>query len=255
MSFLDNNIIDLFSSAGANANKFPQITIKNISLFADQLYNLIIIENSEYNPNICDINLYDNTDEKLKYLFTKYGSDKGEGLYWTVYTNYMKNLKEQNIKLLEIGIGTNNPNLVSTMGNSGKYKSGGSLRAFSEYLENSEVFGADIDKNILFNENRIKTYYIDQLDISTYTNFNNFFGNIKYDIIIDDGLHSIGANLNTILFGLNNINKNGVIIIEDIPLVRINSYKIIDFIICKKNNYKTKFVTYSSGFMYIIEVN
>jgi hypothetical protein len=227
---LDNNIINLFSSAGANSNRFPEITIKNISLFTDQIYNLIINSNPEYSPNICDIKTYDNNDKTLKNLFTRYGSDKGEGLYWTVYTHYMKNLCESNIKLLEIGIGTNNPNLVSTMGNSGKYKFGGSLRAFNEYLKSSEIFGADIDRTILFNEDRIRTYYIDQLDMKTYQNFNQNFGNIKYDIIIDDGLHSIGANLNTIIFGLNNINKNGVIIIEDIPLIRINSYKIIDFI-------------------------
>ena len=45
-------------------------------------------------------------------------------------------------------MGTNNPNLVSTMGSSGR--PGASLYAFKEYLPNAIIYGADIDKDILF---------------------------------------------------------------------------------------------------------
>jgi len=78
-------------------------------------------------------------------------------------------------------------------------------------------------------------------------------GSKKFDIIIDDGLHSISANLNTILFAINNINVNGTILIEDIPTSKIDGYIVIDNII--KNNYpefKTEFITYKEniGFIY-----
>ena len=35
---------------------------------------------------------------------------------------------------------------------------------WKEYFSNAEIYGADIDKNVLFFENRIKTYHVDQLD-------------------------------------------------------------------------------------------
>ena len=62
--------------------------------------------------------------------------------------------------LFEIGLGTNNINVRSNMGLDGK--PGASLRAFRDYL-NINVYGADVDKGILFEEDKIKTYFIDQL--------------------------------------------------------------------------------------------
>jgi len=50
---------------------------------------------------------------------------------------------------------------------------------------------------------------------------NRDFGHLRYDVIIDDGLHSVAANLNTLLFGLTVLNENGWIIIEDIFTHRI----------------------------------
>jgi hypothetical protein len=75
------------------------------------------------------------------------------------------------LKILEIGIGTNNPSLVSTMGIYGT--PGASLYSFREYLPNSQIYGADIDTNILFTHDRIKTFYVNQLDYSTYNNIDN----------------------------------------------------------------------------------
>lgn len=79
---------------------------------------------------------------------------------------------------------------------------GASLYAFKEYLPNANIYGCDIDKDILFENEGIKTCFVDQLDSTTFENISNSFGKIKYDLIIDDGLHSIGANLNTLLFAL-----------------------------------------------------
>ena len=38
-------------------------------------------------------------------------------------------------------------------------KPGASLRAWRDYFENALIYGADIDKNILFKENRINTFF------------------------------------------------------------------------------------------------
>ena len=68
--------------------------------------------------------------------------------------------------IFEIGLGTNYKNIVSNMGINGK--PGASLRAFRDYCPNASVFGADIDKRILFEEERIKTFYVDQTDPVTF---------------------------------------------------------------------------------------
>jgi hypothetical protein len=244
-------ITNLFASSGAWGDKFPEITIRNCALFPELIY-YIIKTNSKYTSTINNIESEFNNviDTSLRDMFIKYGSDKGGGSYWKVYTHYLEKCKNSNITLLEIGLGTNNPNLVSTMGCGGTNKCGGSLRAFNEYLGNARIIGADIDRECLFNENNISTYYVDQLDFKTYENI----GHHKYDIIIDDGLHSISANLTTILFGLSHINKNGLIIIEDILKSKLFIYETIDYIISTIGTYRTKIVTYGDGdFMYIIE--
>ena len=42
-----------------------------------------------------------------------------------------------------------------------------SLKAWRDYFENANIYGADIDKNILKNENRIKTFFVAQTDPNT----------------------------------------------------------------------------------------
>ena len=97
--------------------------------------------------------------------------------------------------ILGIGLGTNNTNLVSTMGTEGK--PGASLRAFRDFCMNAEVIGADVDESILFKEDRIKTFYVDQTSNNSLNNLKDKFTN-KFDLIIDDGLHSPDANINTL---------------------------------------------------------
>ena len=54
--------------------------------------------------------------------------------------------------------------------------------------------------------------------MDTFTDLHKTLGNKNYDFNIDDGLHSITANLNTLLFAINHINDNGTIVIEDIDI-------------------------------------
>ena len=108
----------------------------------------------------------------------------------------------------------------------GKFgKPGASLRAFSQYFPNSEIFGADVDKNILFNFENIKTFYLNQNDIDTFDN--KLIENKLFDLIIDDGLHMQSANLNTLRFSLDRLNENGVLVIEDISLSALDTWKIV----------------------------
>lgn len=126
--------------------------------------------------------------------------------------------------MLEIGLGTNDPILISTMG-TGVHLCGSSLRSFRDYLPHSIIYGADVDKNCLFKEQNINTFFVDQLDFPSFNELYINCGNLPFDVIIDDGLHCIGANINTIFFALQHINSNGVIIIEDIPYKKLKHIK------------------------------
>jgi hypothetical protein len=177
-------------------------------------------------------------------------SDKSTGHdYHIAYSFIFDKLgNNSHLNILEIGLGTNNPKLVSTMGHGAR--PGASLYAFKEYLPNANIYGGDIDTNILFEDERIKTTYIDQLNMNTFTNLSNTFGNIKYDLIIDDGLHSIGANLNTLIFALDNLNEGGWIVIEDIHIKE--NWKSIDFILQSTKKFKTYFISAKNGYLYVI---
>lgn len=151
-------------------------------------------------------------------IMTKYGSDKGTG--WHNYTIHyhekFKNLRDKPLKIFELGLGTTNPNLVSHMDS--KFKSGGSLRGWKEYFPNAEVFGADIDTDILFEDDRIKTFFCDQRDSNVIAAMwsNDDLKNEKFDIILDDGLHDFGANIHFFENSFHKLKEGGIYIIEDI---------------------------------------
>ena len=67
---------------------------------------------------------------------------------------------------------------------------------------------------------------MDQLNFKTFQELDL---NIKenLDLIIDDGLHSVLANMNTLKFGLKKIKKGGFIVIEDINRKQLPLWKLI----------------------------
>jgi hypothetical protein len=92
---------------------------------------------------------------------------------------------------------------------------GASLRGFRDYCESAKVWGGDIDERILFQEDRIQTFLIDQTSIQDVDALLDSL-KIKFDLIIDDGLHSIDANIATLIVGTKYLNNGGWIVIEDI---------------------------------------
>ena len=118
---------------------------------------------------------YDHKSSYLHELFAKFGSDKGSpndephyltGIHAHTYADLYIMLFELGrnhvYKLFECGLGTNNLSYVSNMGIFGI--PGSSLRAWKDYFPNAEIFGADIDPDILFIEERIRTFHVDQTE-------------------------------------------------------------------------------------------
>ena len=150
----------------------------------------------------------------FKQAFDKHGSDKAtvhnyDVLYEIILAGYRNRTP---LKILEIGIGTNFVDVPSNMGRNGR--PGASLRAFCEVFPNSHMFGADLDRRILFEEERIRTYFVDQESTESLEKLARDIGQV--DIVIDDGLHAPHANLNTFLVMRGIINEGGMLIFEDV---------------------------------------
>tara|TARA_B100001179_G_C18460906_1_gene347132 strand:+ start:60 stop:767 length:708 start_codon:yes stop_codon:yes gene_type:complete len=159
-----------------------------------------------------------NSNSKLTELMNYYGSDKGgknnHHNYADFYSEIFFHRRNEIKSFLEIGLGTNNVNLPSNMGIDGVPLA--SLRAWRDYFKNAQIYGADIDKSILKNEERIKTFFVDQTNSESIKKLFNSIGELKFDIILEDGLHEYNANICFFENSIDYLKNNGIYIIEDI---------------------------------------
>ena len=109
------------------------------------------------------------------------------------------------------------------MGSMGK--PGASLRVWRDYFPNEIIYGADIDKDILFAEERIKTFYIDQLDSVAIKECWSSINEKDFDFIVDDGLHTFDAGLTLFVQSIDRLSIDGVYIIEDVAINDLIKYK------------------------------
>ena len=239
--------LKMYNANSTKDNSHKHLWLKGAALYVPQmnkLLNFVKYEKNEYNVE----DFKNDSMEELSEIFKRHKSDKSNSGFHPLYSYILSNLgRDRRLQICEIGLGTNNQNVISYMTH--HFKPGGSLYGFREFLPNSEIYGADIDKSILFSDDRIKTCFVDQLEIESFENLKKEFGNIKYDLFIDDGLHSIGANFNTLLFALENIKDNGWIVIEDIH-IKENWYGIDN--ILKNNGYETYFIKAAKNYLYCL---
>lgn len=151
--------------------------------------------------------------DELGRLFTSSGSDKSTGKnYHHIYASLFPDPSVVS-SVLEIGLGSNNPNVISNMGTAGV--PGASCRAFRSFFTSARIYGADIDSQILFSEDRIETFYVNQQEPSTFTQLGCHVP-ATIDLIIDDGLHMPSANIATLNFALSRVSLNGWVVLEDL---------------------------------------
>lgn len=136
----------------------------------------------------------------LKNLAIKNNSNKLRHDYETVYENYFKDLRNEEIKMLEIGI-----------------FQGGSAKAFRDYFAKGKIYCIDIidnSINILKNEERIYPYKVDQGNRDQLKKLMEEIG--KVDIILDDGSHCMDHMQISFGFLFPYVKKGGIYIIEDV---------------------------------------
>lgn len=187
-----------------------------------RFYKITTISKSKSQKVFKDYSSSEFDEISLTELMNKYGSDKGAYHGYTdIYEKILNKKKTKIESVLEIGIGTNNPELLSSMGEKGR--PGASLRAWRDYFPNAEVLGLDIDRNIQFSEKSIVTDYVNQLKPST---FNQITGKLlkPVDLVIIDGLHTPRADFNSLIKLLPFTVYNGDFFIEDVGNLAINFF-------------------------------
>jgi hypothetical protein len=187
------------------------------------------------------------TVEELKKTLDAHKSDKArKHNYHHLYGTVLKN-RNAVTAVLEIGLGTNNTDVVSNMGKGGV--PGASLRAFRDFFPNANIYGADVDARILFTEERIKTFYVDQTNLASCEELAKQIPE-ELDLIIDDGLHSIDANIAILGMSLPKIKKGGWVIIEDIAHNTLPFWQVVTALL--PTNYKATIYQANDALMFAV---
>lgn len=174
----------------------------------------------------------------LSQIFSKYSCDKVDSNYTEVYNFLLNPLKDEKIKLLEIGIGTVSRTPLEGMGcvpssmygwkeNNQNYKPGASLRGWRDFFHNGEIYGIDIQPDCLIEEERIKTFIFDSTNKEIT---NQYFDDESLDIIIDDGDHDPNFQIKTFINFYRKLKNDGLYIIEGV----VDSKTVCDYL--KDNN-------------------
>ena len=163
------------------------------------------------------------TAEDLGRLFKTNGSDKTRHQCHYLYGSILADPGKTE-RILEIGLGTNNVDVMSHMETTGR--PGASLFAFRSFCPGAQIFGADIDTRILFQDEQITTIQVDQTNQHSLDALSKSLPK-DFDLVIDDGLHAPDANVMTLTFGLGLIRPGGWVVIEDIKPSALSLWQVI----------------------------
>lgn len=157
----------------------------------------------------------------LEELFNTHLTDKGTHGYHTFYEQLISN-PATITTVLEVGIGTCNPDAVSTTVGwfPDHYRPGASLRAWADYFPNAHIWGIDPQPDCMFDDDpRITTI----LGSSTSP-----LADLEFDVIIDDGDHSPASQLATLANLWPHVKPGGLYVIEDV--YSVNIYDVADIV-------------------------
>ena len=163
-------------------------------------------------------------------LMKDFGSDKGSLFdvelhnYTTYYYAILSHLRDQPLRVFEMGIGSNDTTVPSNMGAAGR--PGASLRGWKAFLPKAQIFGADIDRKALFSEERIQTFYCDMTKPDQVAAMWKEPALARsLDLMVEDGLHVFDAQVTFFENSVQKLAKGGVYIIEDVAAKEIPRFE------------------------------
>jgi trans-aconitate methyltransferase len=141
-------------------------------------------------------------------LAVKYGTDK-HPWYTPTYEMLLGSQRFKVRKVLEIGIGN-----LSQMSHVHGYQPGASLRMWRDYFPGAQIFGLDIDPQVMIQDARIETRVCDQSNAEALKHIGEEWG--KFDLIVDDGSHDPQHQLLSFETLWPYLREGGYYIIEDV---------------------------------------
>ena len=138
--------------------------------------------------------------------------------YFHIYDKLFTPIRSTAKNILEVGI----PAFT--------YKNGGGLLLWKLYFENANIYGVDTlsqDRlyDIIKKEKKIITYT--ETDAYSQDFVSSLMSkNVKFDVIIDDGPHTLDSQCKFIELYSPLLNEHGILVIEDVPdIYRIDIFK------------------------------
>ena len=142
--------------------------------------------------------------DALSKIAMKHGGDKfGSHVYTPIYDNLFREIRNDNLKILEIGIG----------GYTDPNAGGASLLTWAEYFPNSLIIGMDLQEKKIAVPHNVKIVQCSQVDFDKMQSINAQYG--PFDIVIDDASHISPLTQQTFLYQYPKIAAAGLYIIED----------------------------------------
>lgn len=236
---------DTYSSNSSNDERYMDNWVKSAGNYVPRINNLLE-KTCGYKMRQAKIrDFYLDNCDYFGCILYNYKTHKVRNSSFYMMYNYILELlgPKTELKILEIGIGTSKKEFLSS--ESG-VKPGAAIHGFKEYLPNASIYGADIDRTSFINEPRIQCAYVDQMHIESFEKMHAEFDVEKFNLIIDDGIHSLGANLNTILYAVEHLDLNGWFCIENID--RPDNYTMIDYILSTSNKFRTYMIECEGGY-------
>lgn len=220
----------------------------NILKFVDEFLNIYISTNDH---NTCEYanlkkssitnNVYSQLYKNIKQVFPvnnleiisrNYGLDKsiytGCHNYIPSYMYLFDKNRYQVKNFLEIGIGSlENGQMGGINGKVSKeynYKTGNSLKCWSEYFPTANIYGIDIFAHPELNKDKIFTFVADQSNEQQLKLVIDKI-NSPLDIIIDDGSHDGNHQVFSFMYLQKYLAPNGIYVIEDVQPSNIEGFK------------------------------
>ena len=167
----------------------------------------LILYNYFYKKNLDKI--YSKSSElynkELSYLFEHFNSLRREHGYEDAYQENLKEIKNCNIDILEIG--------------SAK---GDGLASFYFYFPNSSLIGIDNNPfRIRYKSKRIRMMYSDISSKNIMNNLTNYL-NKKFDLIIEDCSHLLIDQIVCFVENFKNLKEKGIYVVEDLNFPEIH---------------------------------
>lgn len=155
--------------------------------------------------------------KQLANLFNKYQTDKAsKHRYHTVYGPELERFIDKPINILEIGV----------------FK-GASTRAWLDYFPQASIYCIDVFTRVkpeeisVLQDPRVKWIIGDSTNVDIASKIRLAWPRVRFDVIIDDGLHTPRANADTLNNMFHLLKNEGVYFIEDVwALEEMNSQQM-----------------------------